>query len=243
MHVIKLNATDSTNSYLRTLSNNQVLVDYTVVFADYQTQGRGQMGTIWSSESSKNLTVSVFKDVSKLFLVHPFYISMATSLAIIKTLHSFSTPKLSVKWPNDILSEDKKICGVLIENVIKQNRFKASIIGVGLNVNQTNFEDLPKATSLKLLTGTTFSLDEVLHTMIKFLKYYFMILRKEEYFFLKQEYESYLFRKNKPSTFKDAEGSVFSGIIKGISNAGNLRVLIEDDIVKEFDLKDVSLLY
>ncbi|NCP90405.1 MAG: biotin--[acetyl-CoA-carboxylase] ligase, partial [Flavobacteriales bacterium] len=152
-------------------------------------------------------------------------------------------PKLSVKWPNDILSEDKKICGVLIENVIKQNRFKASIIGVGLNVNQTNFEDLPKATSLKLLTGTTFSLDEVLHTMIKFLKYYFMILRKEEYFFLKQEYESYLFRKNKPSTFKDAEGSVFSGIIKGISNAGNLRVLIEDDIVKEFDLKDVSLLY
>jgi BirA family transcriptional regulator, biotin operon repressor / biotin---[acetyl-CoA-carboxylase] ligase len=243
MHVIKLNATDSTNSYLRKLSNESILADYTVVLAKHQTKGRGQMGTVWSSESSKNLTVSVFKDVSKLFLAHPFYISMATSLALIKTLQSFSITKLSIKWPNDILSEDKKICGVLIENVIKQNIFKATILGIGLNVNQTYFNDLPRASSLKLLTGKTFNLDEVLYTMIKYLKYYFMLLRKEEYTFLKQEYESYLFRKDKPSTFKDAEGFVFSGIIKNVSLSGNLQVLVEDDIIKEFDLKDVSLLY
>jgi len=243
MHVIKLNATDSTNSYLRKLSNESILADYTVVLAQHQTNGRGQMGTVWSSESSKNLTVSVFKDVSKLFLEHPFYISMATSLALIKTLQSFSITKLSIKWPNDILSEDKKICGVLIENVIKQNIFKATILGIGLNVNQTYFDDLPRASSLKLLTGKIFNLDEVLYTMIKYLKYYFMLLRKEEYTFLKQEYESYLFRKDKPSTFKDAEGLVFSGIIKNVSLSGNLQVLVEDDITKEFDLKDISLLY
>ena len=176
MHLIKLNAIDSTNSYLRKLSSEAELVDYTVVSAEYQTNGRGQMGTIWNSENSKNLTVSVFKDVSKLYLEHPFYISMATSLALIKTLQSFSIPKLSIKWPNDILSEDKKICGILIENVIKQNRLRASIIGVGLNVNQTDFEGLPKAASLKLLLGNTFNLDEVLYTLIKYLKYYFMLL-------------------------------------------------------------------
>ncbi len=243
MHLIKLNAIDSTNSYLRMLSSEAELVDYTVVSAKYQTNGRGQMGTIWSSENTKNLTVSVFKDVSKLYLEHPFYISMATSLALIKTLQSFSIPKLSIKWPNDILSEDKKICGILIENVIKQNSIRASIIGVGLNVNQTKFKGLPKAASLKLLLGSTFNLDEVLYSLIKYLKYYFMLLRKEEFDFIKREYESFLFRKNKPSTFKDDEGLIFSGIIKGISDSGNLQVLIEDNIVKEFDLKDVALLY
>lgn len=243
MHVIKLNATDSTNSYLRTLSAEGDLTDYTVVQAENQIKGRGQMGTVWASEDAKNLTMSVFKDVSTLYVDHPFYISIATSLSIIKTLQSFSISKLSIKWPNDILSENKKICGILIENVIKQNSLKASIIGIGLNVNQTNFKDLPKASSLKLLSGSTFNRDEVLHAIIKYLKYYFMILRKEEYDFLKFEYESYLFRKNKPSTFKDAEGVVFSGIIKNISVSGGLRVLLEDDIIKEFDLKDISLLY
>ncbi len=243
MHLIKLNATDSTNNYLRKLSNTSVLVDYTVVSADYQTNGRGQMGTIWNSESSKNLTVSVFKDVSKLNIEYPFYISIATSLALIKTLQSFSIPKLSIKWPNDILSEDKKICGVLIENVMKQNSLKESIIGIGLNVNQTNFKGLPKAASLKLLIGKTFILDEVLHTLIKYLKYYFMLVRKQEFNFLKKEYKSYLFRKNKPSTFLDAEGLMFSGIIKNVALSGNLQVLIEDDILKEFDLKDITLLY
>ena len=160
------------------------------------------------------MTISVFKDVSALFIEHPFYISIATSLAIIRTLQSFSIPRLSVKWPNDILSEDKKVCGILIENVIKQNSLKASIIGVGLNVNQTTFQNLPKASSLKLLSGNNFNLDEVLFTVIKFLKYYFMLLRNEEYDIVKNEYESYLFRKNKPSTFRNAEGSLFTGIIK-----------------------------
>lgn len=243
MHVIKLNATDSTNSYLRMLSSESTLPDYTIVQAGNQTNGRGQMGTVWVSESSKNLTMSVFKDVSKLYIEHPFYISIATSLAVIKALQSFSIPKLSIKWPNDILSEDKKICGILIENVIKQNSLRATIIGVGLNVNQTDFIGLPKASSLKLLSGNTFNLDEVLHAIIKYFKYYFMLLRKDEHDFLKLEYESYLFRINKPSTFKDAEGRVFSGIIKNVSLFGELQVLIEDDIVKEFDLKDITLLY
>lgn len=243
MHIIKLDAIDSTNSYLRRLSSKETPVDYTVVMANYQTKGRGQMGTIWNSESSKNLTISVFKSISKLSVDYPFYISMATSLALIKALKSFSIRKLKIKWPNDILAENDKICGILIENVIKKNNLKATIIGIGLNVNQTNFGGLPRASSLKLLTGNTLNLDEVLHTVVKYLKYYFMQLRKGDYEALKQEYESYLFRKNKPSTFRDAEGSVFSGIIKQVTVSGNLQVLLEDNIIKEFDLKEITLLY
>ncbi|GAA3615930.1 biotin--[acetyl-CoA-carboxylase] ligase [Flavivirga amylovorans] len=243
MLIVKLNATDSTNSYLRKLSTEETIGDYTTVIAKKQTQGRGQMGTVWDSQASKNLTFSVFKDVSKLHLEYPFYISIVTSLALLKTLQFFSISRLSIKWPNDILSENKKICGILIENVIKQNNINASVIGIGLNVNQTKFNNLPKASSLKIISGKVFDLDEIVHEILKNLEYYFLLLEKGDYDILKNDYETYLFRKNKPSTFKDEEGIIFSGYIKGISESGNLQVLLEDDIIEEFDLKTITLLY
>ena len=243
MPIIKLNAIDSTNSYLRSLCVNESIADYTAVMAKKQTNGRGQMGTAWSSQASKNLTFSVYKDVSKLDLEHPFYISIVTALALLKSLQFFSITKLSIKWPNDILSENKKICGILIENVIKQNKFHESFIGIGLNVNQTEFNNLPKASSLKLISGRVYDLDEVAHVIIKNLKHYFLLLKKGQYDVLKDEYESYLFRKNKPSTFQDAGGIVFSGIIKNVSNSGSLQVLLENDIIKDFDFKTITLLY
>jgi len=221
----------------------ETLEDYTVVMTKYQTQGKGQMGTIWHSEKSKNLMFSVFKDTSNLHIEYPFFISMATSLALLKTLRKFSTPKLSIKWPNDILSEDKKICGILIENVIKQNTLSNTIIGIGLNVNQTEFENLLKASSLKLMTGKVFHLDEVLQAILKNLKHYFKMLKNNEFELLKEEYEAALFRKDKPSTFKDAQGRVFTGFIKNVSLSGNLQVLLEDNIIKEFELKEIMLLY
>ncbi|MBJ6368123.1 biotin--[acetyl-CoA-carboxylase] ligase [Snuella sedimenti] len=243
MHIIKLNAIDSTNSYLRQLIVTENVVDFTVVIAESQTNGRGQMGTVWESQATKNLTFSVFKDLTGLQLEHPFYISIVTSLALIKTLKSFSIPKLSVKWPNDILSGNKKICGILIENVIKQNVLSASVIGIGLNVNQTTFDTLPNASSLKEISGIVYDLDEVSYEILKHLKYYFKILKKKKFTVLKNEYEAHLFRKNKPSTFKNAEGLMFSGFIKHITDSGMLQVLLEDDIVKAFDLKEITLMY
>ncbi|WP_142785453.1 biotin--[acetyl-CoA-carboxylase] ligase [Changchengzhania lutea] len=243
MRTIKLNAIDSTNSYLRNLLMHNVIEDYTTVTAKSQTAGRGQMGTVWDAQASKNLTFSVYKRTDELPLEYPFYISIVTALALVKTLRFFSISRLSIKWPNDILSEDKKICGILIENVIKNNSINASIIGVGLNVNQTEFINLPKALSLKMASGKIFDLDEVLNNILKNLKYYFELLKQEQYDILKNDYESYLFRKDKPSTFKDAEGSIFSGYIKHVSNNGNLQILLEDNIVKEYDLKEITLMY
>ena len=243
MRIIKLNAIDSTNSYMRRLSSEENLEDYTIVTAKHQTQGRGQMGTVWSSENSKNLMFSVFKDTSKFHVEYPFLISMVTSLAILKTLQSFSITKLTIKWPNDILSEDKKICGILIENVIKQNSLSNTIIGIGLNVNQTGFDHLPKASSLKLITGNVFDLEEVLVETIKNLRHYFKILKRADYNTLKTDYETYLFRKDKPSTFKDNKGLIFSGYIKSVTLYGNLQVLLEDNVIEEFDLKDITLMY
>ena len=242
MPIIKLNAIDSTNSYMRRLISEQDVEDYTIVIAEKQTQGRGQMGTVWKADKGKNLMFSVFKDLRLHDVQFPFYISMAISLAILKAFKTLNIPDLRIKWPNDILSADKKICGILIENVIK-NKLNSTIIGVGINVNQTDFTRLPKASSLKNITGTHYNVDEILQLIIKYTKEYSKLLQQEKYNFVKNEYETNLFRKNKPSTFKDAEGVLFSGFIKGVTKYGKLQVIVEDEIVKKFDLKEITLMY
>jgi BirA family biotin operon repressor/biotin-[acetyl-CoA-carboxylase] ligase len=243
MHIIKLDAIDSTNSYLRQLSVTEAIEDFTVAVANHQTKGRGQMGTQWSSQASKNLMVSVFKDVSFLNLGHHFFISIAVSLSILEALESFNIKNLKVKWPNDILSENKKIGGILIENVIKQAKINATIIGFGVNVNQTEFDHLPQASSMRLISGRVYELEEVLQAILVKLEQYFKILEQKQFEILKTAYENQLFRKDKPSTFRDTDGHLFSGYIKGVSNSGNLLIMVEDDIIKEFGLKAVTLLY
>jgi BirA family biotin operon repressor/biotin-[acetyl-CoA-carboxylase] ligase len=243
MNVIKLNAIASTNSYLRKICAKKVLEDYTVVVTKHQTNGRGQMGTFWEAEQGKNLTCSVFKRNADVSLDNQFYISIVTSLAIIKTLQRFQTPKLFVKWPNDILSERKKICGILIENVIKNNKIEGSIIGIGLNINQTAFKHLPQASSILNLTGRWFDPEEALASIVKHMEYYFLQLQNGKHASLKRAYEALLFRKNKPSTFIDVNDNLFMGYIQGIRTNGNLKILMEDNIIKEFELKEIQLLY
>lgn len=243
MPIIKLDAIDSTNIFLKDMVSTQKVEDFTVVTAEYQTEGKGQMGAVWASEASKNLIFSVFVDVSKFNIAHPFYISMAASLALQNSLKAFLIPQLYIKWPNDILSQNKKICGILVENVIKQNNIKATIIGIGLNVNQTKFNNLPNASSLKTITGRVFNTDELLNAIVDSLKLYFSKLENEGYLELKAEYESFLFRKDKPSTFKDVKGNLFSGYIKSIKDSGDLQVMLEDNILKSFTLKDITLMY
>ncbi|WP_034057432.1 biotin--[acetyl-CoA-carboxylase] ligase [Lacinutrix jangbogonensis] len=243
MRIIKLDATDSTNTFLREISSVETLDDYTVVVARQQNKGRGQMGKEWQSNAGKNLTFSVFKRIKGLTFSNQFYLSIITSLALYKTLECYNIPNLFVKWPNDILSANKKIAGVLIENVVKQNQLEHSVIGIGLNVNQTEFNNLMNATSLKNCSGKTFNLDEVLHKFLIEFKLSFKRLESGVFEALKADYESKLFRKNKPSTFKNAEGSLFSGFIKGISSSGNLVLLLEDEIIEEFTLNEITLLY
>tara|TARA_R110002049_G_scaffold127831_6_gene284920 strand:- start:84 stop:809 length:726 start_codon:yes stop_codon:yes gene_type:complete len=241
MRIIKLNATDSTNRFLRNLSLDSPVQDFTTIVTSHQTNGRGQMGTLWQSQPFKNLTFSVYKKLNFFPFESQFYISMSVALAIIKALEQLNIPKLSIKWPNDILSANQKVCGVLIENVIKQSVIESSIIGIGLNVNQLDFNGLPQASSLKNVTGVNYDLDEILHLILKQLEIQLDLLCKDTNR-IKSQYESYLFRKEKPSTFKTAEG-LFSGIIKGVSEHGLLEVLIEDQVLKTYDLKTIKLLY
>ena len=242
MYIIKLDAINSTNSYLKELTTKTQVEDFTVIVAAEQTKGRGQMGTVWQSEKHQNLMFSVFKDVSFLKIEQQFYISIVASLSIYKTLCRLQIPKLAVKWPNDILSGNKKVAGILIENMIKNNRLKSTVIGVGLNVNQLKFNKLPQATSLSRISGKVFDLDEVLSEILSQMKIYFQRLEKRQFQELKSEYINILYRINKPSTFKSNDGLEFSGYIKGVSELGKIIVLIEDQQFVSYDLKEISLL-
>lgn len=239
MQNIKLNAIDSTNRYLRDLVSEIPLEDFAVVVAKYQTHGRGQRTTTWQSEKDKNLIISVLKKDISVNIEHQFLLSIAVSLALYKTLEAFQIPNLSIKWPNDILSRHSKIAGILIELVTKKNKIDHAIIGVGLNVNQIEFDQLPKASSLKKITGIHYDLDELLYKLLENLKHF---LNTNDHEQLWNSYEQFLFRKDKPSTFVDTNGVSFSGIIKGVSKGGKLRVKTEDSI-EEFDLKSIQLLY
>ncbi|TFG78733.1 MAG: biotin--[acetyl-CoA-carboxylase] ligase, partial [Flavobacteriales bacterium] len=149
MRIVKLNAIDSTNCYLKGLMQTEALEDFTVVVANQQNSGRGQMGSKWTSEPGKNLIMSVLKIFNDLPAEQQFSLNVCVSLAVFDTLKSLEIPKLSIKWPNDILSGNLKIGGILIENSLLGTQIRSAIIGLGLNVNQTDFVDLPNASSLK----------------------------------------------------------------------------------------------
>ncbi|MCP4975609.1 MAG: biotin--[acetyl-CoA-carboxylase] ligase [Maribacter sp.] len=243
MQIIKLNATDSTNLYLKELMSSRLLEDYTIVVTDEQKMGRGQMGTKWESKPFKNLTFSILKNLKFRKVTNPFELNICVSLAIYSFLNKLNIPDLTIKWPNDILSGNYKICGILIENMLVGNRLIASVIGIGLNINQVEFNNLPNVSSLKLLMGKTFNLDQLLLEFQSVLKQTFLEWEDKGTAEMQKKYENVLFRKDKPSTFKDIDGNMFMGFIRGVSNEGRLVVTLEDNVHKEFDMKAIQLLY
>ena len=242
MKLIKLDAIYSTNEFLKGLSNNQLVENFTVVTAESQTQGKGQMGSVWVSEASKNLIMSVLvrdfvTDINKIFDVN-----IVVSVSIIKALEDFNIPELSIKWPNDIMSYNKKIGGILIENSIKSNGEIVSIVGLGLNVNQTDFEHLPRASSLAAICNTTFDKEEILLKIIEELEHNILFWKQNKKS-LRLDYTNSIFKKGIPMPFSGVNQQNFMGIIQGVSRIGKLNILLEDDNVSQFDIKEIQMLY
>ena len=243
MRIIKVNATNSTNEFARELYRGNTSFEPVCVVAHEQTKGRGQRGSGWQSNAGENLTFSVLYPKIRVNVNHQFLMSATVSLAIIKVLKKFNVPGLKVKWPNDIMSARYKISGILIENILKNNEIAASVIGVGLNVNQTDFPGLPQASSLKLATGNNFNLDELLKRITdEFEEKITEITAKAETSIL-EEYAKNLFRKDQVSTFQLPDATFLTGIIRGVTTSGRLNIEIEDSIFKTFDLKEIKLMY
>ena len=243
MEIIKLNATNSTNTYLKNLIKEKPVEDLSYVWALSQTQGRGQQGATWVAEPGKNLTFSLLKKFEALPSEYHFLLNMEVSLAIFRALKKLYIPDLAVKWANDILSAKKKICGILIENTLQKEAITASIIGIGLNVNQLFFGELPHVSSLQKIMGHPFDLEEVLLLIGHELEAALLSLSPTRFEAVLWEYHSHLFRKDKPSTFEYPNGQRFMGYIRGVDHNGQLQVEQEDALMSSFSLKEVKLLY
>lgn len=243
MNIIKLNAIDSTNSYLKALARKTELEDKTAVLTHNQTSGRGQRDNPWFSKSGESLTVSMFKRFESVEIKDSFKINMAVSLAVYHVLNQLNIPQVSIKWSNDILSANKKLGGILIENVLSQNRIKHAVIGIGLNVNIESFENLSQAGSMKLHTGQHFDLDEVAQLLLKSCFEELDKVSTESFQSFKTRYEAILFRKNVISEFESADGNRFFAEITGISDRGELLIKTSDGMIKQIQVKELKLIY
>ena len=243
MQIIKLNATDSTNDYLKDLASKQILANYTVISTQNQLKGRGQMGSNWSSESGKNLTFSLllFNILENLESIYT--LNVAVTLAILEVLKKENIPELKIKWPNDIMSANKKVGGILIENSIKNTNQIQSIIGIGLNVNQQSYVGLPQASSLCLATGRFYDCDELLTKIVNQLKLNVELIQENRGMILWEDYHQFLYKKDIPSAFENKDGLKFMGIIKKVLANGQLEVMMEDDSLQHFSLKELKMLY
>ena len=235
--IIHLPVVDSTNNYLTMLFNNGDINHGCVIMADKQTSGRGQRDNNWESEEEKNIILSLCIEPIKFSVLNQFDISCFTSLSIISFLKEIGI-SASIKWPNDIMVNDKKIAGILIENQLLGKNIKFSNIGIGINVNQLNFSNL-NATSLSKELNLNRNLKSDKSLIIKHLN-----INYNTFFYnhneLRKEYLKYLYQYQIIAKYKSNKG-FFLGEITGVSEWGKLQVKVDNSII-EFDNKEIEFI-
>ena len=232
---------DSTNAYLQRMQSEHDIRNW-VVSADEQTAGKGMGSNGWESETGKNLTFSLAVDMGFLPAERQFLLSEAVALGIIEVLDkTLPTEQLSIKWPNDIYYGNCKLAGILINSTIKANMMDLSIIGIGLNVNQMQFQDWPThPISLKMITGKEYDLkplmDQIASQVIKKVE-----LLKSDPTVIEQDYLKRLFRYQ---TWADYEvgGNVRRLFMTGIDPFGRLMLVDEANNSYCFDIKEIRFL-
>lgn len=221
--LIHLTTVNSTNNYLRGLIQHKKGNEYTVVMADYQDGGRGQGENTWESNRNENLLFSWLVFPAFLAVSDQFILSKAVSLGIVDALLEFGVD-CQIKWPNDIICDDKKLGGILIENSIQGNVLKNSVVGVGLNVNQLAFPSFYfPATSMSELSLKVFDLQIVRDKLIHHLKNRYKQLQEGKVKKINDQYLEKLYRKNFPALFEDASER-FEGEIMGVNEIGELEI-------------------
>lgn len=237
--VIQLSSVDSTNNYAAMLVSNDNAVHGTVILADEQTAGRGQRGAKWQSESGSNLLMSIILKPDNLSVDRQFLLTQIASLAVVDLLRKIGL-SAHIKWPNDIYVGDRKICGMLIENNLSGAVIRSSIIGIGLNVNQSFF-DLTTATSIKLEKGQSFPIQEILFSFIGSFNLFYDQLMPSRLQDIEDLYKSNLLGYEQKRIFEDETGE-FLGMIRGVDPNGKLRMEV-NGVEQTYDLKQLRFIF
>ena len=239
MKLIKLNAIDSTNEYIK-LNKSFFSQNSLAVYSFNQINGKGQRGKKWISEPYKNTCISFYSRFDKPFEYTLLKINLCTALTVLEVLKSYDIPDLKIKWPNDIMSGNKKIAGILIETTLFKNKIIDLIVGIGLNVNQTDFDGIKEATSMKIIKNKSFNLHMISKQFIeKFSSFDGKISNLSKHKLI-EKFCSHLFGIREKKKFAIGE-KVVEGKILGITD--NYMLNIEfDKQVKHFDNGQIKLI-
>lgn len=225
----------STNLLLMEMAQRGAGTEGTVVITDNQYSGRGQRGNVWLSEPGQNFTLSVLLKPG-LRADQQFLLTQMVALSVADYV-STKTAGVQIKWPNDVLVNHKKLCGILIESSLSGTSIQFVVAGIGINMNQTVFNN-PKATSLKLQTGKDYDLKTELEALLHSVEARYLQLREGKADQLKADYLNLLYRKDEYHQFVAGQ-SIFSGAVRGVDELG--RLLVETTTgTQTFNLKEIS---
>ena len=240
-HYLKVSQTASTNTYLSRLA--ATLPGGTVIYTPCQTAGRGQKGNSWESEDGKNLTFSLLLKRPPVKARDQFYLSEAAAIAVVEALTAEAGKGFTVKWPNDVYWQDKKVCGMLLENSLDGSDIATCIVGIGLNVNQERFvSDAPNPVSLFNITGQEHDLESLLKRVCSRIEQLVNTLddatAREQ---LHRQYMAALYRNDgQQHLWEDAAGHRFMASVAGIAPDGTLTLQHEDGTRHDYLFKEVK---
>lgn len=238
--IIYMPSCHSTNDIAMQLIKKADIQEGVIVLTDDQTQGRGQRGNQWVSEKGSNLIMSIILKPKFLRAQDQFALNILASLSVKEAIsHFIPEASVKVKWPNDVLINDKKLTGILIENSIQGNLISHSVIGIGVNVNQEkmNFE---KATSMLLQTGDKFEIDNFLEILVIRMEQNYLQLKNGAFHQLKSKYLQHLFGFKVEKIYRSEY--LFKGQIEDVDDSGRL-IIRTSSTLKSFDFKEVEFIY
>lgn len=237
--IIHISETNSTNNYLKELLQTQNVDEGTVVWADFQSAGKGQRGNGWESEAGKNILFSIVLFPGFIKAGEQFILSQIVSLAVANCLQEY-TEGISIKWPNDIYWNEKKICGILLENTILEDNIGHSVAGIGININQENFRsDAPNPVSLKQITNRDYNLEEILKTVVDNINMYYQQIKIGKTYSLIKQYKESLFRKDGYHLYNDGISN-FLARIQDVDSSGILILKTKEGEERHFAFKEVK---
>ena len=227
---ILVDAVSSTNDELNLLLKNNLQNEGLMLQSLYQSKGRGQMGTSWFSSAGKNLLFSIYLKPKLAKIEHLPFVNMTLCLSALFAIKKFY-PEAQLKWPNDILCNQRKIAGILVETSIQNTQLQHVIAGFGINVNEPEFPHHPQAVSLLQLLGHYVPLEEVLQAFCEVLYLTYNYLQNSDFEYILNEYNHYLYGNGQTLNFRDSEGYNFKAKVLGVNEKGLMNLLVEGQIV------------
>ena len=236
-----LHSVDSTNNYAMGMVHAGLAKHGMSWFAEVQTAGKGQRGKTWKGAPKENIALSIALQPKKLYSGHKFALSMAIALASFDLFSTYAPDETKIKWPNDLYWRDRKAGGILIENVFQGNNWKWAVAGIGININQSEFDpSLSNPVSLSQITGHDHEILGLAKQLYDLVMKRFNELTHRDSFELSKEYNQHLYKLNASVRLKK-ESRIFETTVKEVSLEGQLITV--DAMEHHFDFGEVEWLH